>query len=53
MKQKPYQTQKDYLSQNIFTVYDFDMKFIYKLTRWEESAYDRRVLSNTIETKGF
>lgn len=31
----------------------FDIKFTYRLVRWERLAYDGRVLNDAIETKGF
>lgn len=34
-------------------VCDFDTKFTYVLADKKRSAYDRRVLSNAIKTKGF
>lgn len=53
IEQKPYRNWKKYLSQNILVAYNFDMKFTYRLAWWEGLVYDRRVLNDIIETKGF
>ena len=50
---KSYRNEKSYLLQNIFIVYDFNMKCTYGLKGLKELAYDKQVLNNAIETKKF
>ena len=50
---KLYKNQKSYLLQNIFVVYNFNIKFTYRLVRWEKSAYDGQILNNAIKIKWF
>lgn len=33
--------------------YNFNMKFTYRLVRWERLAHDRQVFNDAIETKEF
>lgn len=52
-KHRLYKNQKGYLSQNILIVYDFNIKFIYELARWDKLAHNERIWSDVIETKEF
>lgn len=44
---------KKLFSQNMFTVYDLEIKFIYRLICCKRSAYDQKVLSDAIKTKKY
>jgi hypothetical protein len=39
---------KNYTSQNLLVVVDFDMKFTYVLAGWEGSAHDSNILAGVM-----
>ena len=41
------------LSQNVLAACNFDMQFVFVLPGWEDSAHDRRVLSDAQSRHGF
>lgn len=43
-----YLNWKSYISQNVLAVYDFNLKFIYVLIWWKESAHNYKILEDTI-----
>ena len=43
---------KDGTTQNVLVAISFDLKFTYVLARWEDSAYDSRVLNDAFVRPG-
>ena len=44
--------RKDGITQNVLAAISFDLKFSYVLARWEDSAYDSRVLNDAFARLG-
>jgi hypothetical protein len=46
--QGKFRGRKEETTQNVLAAITFDLKFIYVLVRWEESAHDSRVLGDAL-----
>ncbi|CAL5335413.1 unnamed protein product [Camellia sinensis] len=46
-----YYGRKEYPTQNILVVYDFDMRFIFMSCGWEGSMHDSRIFKKIIENE--
>lgn len=51
--QPRYRNRKQYISQNVLAVCNFELLFVYVLPGWEGSAHDQRVLSDALCKHGF
>jgi len=49
-QQAPWRNRKQFLNQNVFTAYTFNLRFTYIYIGWEGSAHDIRVMMDTITT---
>jgi hypothetical protein len=50
--QPRYRNRKQYLSQNVLAICNFDLQFVYVLPGWEGSAHDQRVLQSALYQHG-
>ncbi|KAL5563365.1 hypothetical protein UlMin_033112 [Ulmus minor] len=51
--QAAYRNRKGYMSQNVLTVVDFDLKFTYLVAGWERLVHDSRVLRYAMSDPAF
>ena len=47
--QATFRGRKNYPTQNVLAVVDFDLKFTYVLAGWEGSAHDATILADALE----